>query len=164
LSEVNRGAAFGDIDNDGDVDVLVGTAAGPTRLLINNVGNKNHWLGLRLATPVPPRPQGVAPPGSKSPAPLDPKGPTPPGSKSSAPIRDALGARVYVMRKSGPALMRRARSDGSYASANDPRIVVGLGSSADPVSLRVVWPDGRTEEFANVTVDRWTTVVEGSAK
>ncbi|HKE83883.1 MAG TPA: FG-GAP-like repeat-containing protein [Vicinamibacterales bacterium] len=175
LSEVNRGAAFGDIDNDGDVDVLVGTAAGPTRLLINNVGNKNHWLGLRLAQPVspkpkskadpvPPRPQGVAPPGSKSPAPLDPKGPTPPGSKSSAPIRDALGARVYVMRKSGPALMRRARSDGSYASANDPRIVVGLGSSADPVSLRVVWPDGRTEEFANVTVDRWTTVVEGSAK
>ena len=43
-----RGAAFGDIDNDGDVDVLVGNDAGPVRLLINNIGNRNHWLGLRL--------------------------------------------------------------------------------------------------------------------
>ena len=47
-AEVSRGGAFGDIDNDGDVDVLVGTAAGPTRLLINNVGNRNTWVGLRL--------------------------------------------------------------------------------------------------------------------
>ena len=48
LSEVGRGAAFGDIDNDGDVDVLVGNDAGRTRLLINNVGSRKHWLGLRL--------------------------------------------------------------------------------------------------------------------
>ena len=34
-SEVGRGAAFGDIDNDGDVDVLVGNNAGPARLLVN---------------------------------------------------------------------------------------------------------------------------------
>ena len=48
LLDVSRGAAFGDIDNDGDEDVVVGTANGPTRLFINNVGNKNHWLGIRL--------------------------------------------------------------------------------------------------------------------
>src|SRR5262249_36715396 len=35
LSDVSRGAAFGDIDNDGDVDVLIGNANGPVRLLIN---------------------------------------------------------------------------------------------------------------------------------
>ena len=48
LSEVSRGAAFGDIDNDGDVDVLVTNNAGRARLLINEVGNRHRWVGLRL--------------------------------------------------------------------------------------------------------------------
>ena len=48
LSEVSRGAAFGDIDNDGDVDILITNNNGPARLLINQIGNRNHWLGLRL--------------------------------------------------------------------------------------------------------------------
>ena len=47
-SEVSRGAAFGDIDNDGDTDVLVTNNAGPVRLLINHVGQERHWLGLDL--------------------------------------------------------------------------------------------------------------------
>lgn len=48
LLEVSRGAAFGDVDNDGDTDVLVTNNNGPVRLFLNEVGNKNHWLGLRL--------------------------------------------------------------------------------------------------------------------
>ena len=46
--EVGRGAAFGDVDNDGDTDVMIMNNSGPVRLLINKVGNANHWLGLRL--------------------------------------------------------------------------------------------------------------------
>ena len=48
LIEAGRGAAFGDVDNDGDTDVLVGNGAGAARLFINNVGQRNHWVGLRL--------------------------------------------------------------------------------------------------------------------
>ena len=48
LKEVGRGAAFGDVDNDGDVDVLVANSGGPARLLINGIGDRSHWLGLRL--------------------------------------------------------------------------------------------------------------------
>ena len=49
-AEIGRGAAFGDIDNDGDVDVLVTNNNGPVRLLLNQVGDGgNHWLQVRAA-------------------------------------------------------------------------------------------------------------------
>ena len=146
-SEVGRGAAFGDIDNDGDVDVLVGNDAGRTRLLINNVGSRKHWLGLRLV-----------------------------GEKVG---RDMYGARVAVLRPAtgaqdgpggaaaranGSRLWRRARADGSYASANDPRVLVGLGDSAEATRVQVVWPSGRVEEWTAVPVDRYTTLTEGSGR
>jgi hypothetical protein len=142
LMDVSRGGAFGDIDNDGDMDVAVGTTAGPARLFINNVGSRQHWIGLRLL--------GADGPSAVRPRPVE--------------GRDMLGARVQVTRGSGPALWRRARSDGSYASANDPRVLVGLGASADPVSITVQWPDGSQERWADLAVDRWTTVRQGTGK
>jgi hypothetical protein len=102
------------------------------QLLVNNVGNRRHWIGLRLM--------------------------------GASVARDMLGARVAVVRKNGPPLWRRARADGSYASANDPRVLVGLGDSADAPRVRVQWPDGGTEEWTEVAVDRWTTLKEGTGK
>ena len=55
LSEVSRGAAFGDVDDDGDVDVLVVNTNAPARLLRNEVGARRHWLGVRLLEGDPPR-------------------------------------------------------------------------------------------------------------
>ncbi|MEP7305520.1 MAG: CRTAC1 family protein [Acidobacteriota bacterium] len=127
LSDVGRGAAFGDLDNDGDTDVIVANAAGPLRLLVNHLGNQSHWLGLRLV---------------------------------SAQKRDALGARVEVVRAGQPTLYRRARADGSYASANDPRVLVGLGTSATPPIVRVTWPGGRMSELADAMIDRYITIRE----
>jgi len=43
-----RGLALGDFDNDGAVDVLVTVNDGAPMLLRNNVGRRNHWLGVRL--------------------------------------------------------------------------------------------------------------------
>ncbi len=47
-SEVSRGAAFGDIDNDGDTDVLIVNSNAPVRLLLNQIGQRRPWLGLRI--------------------------------------------------------------------------------------------------------------------
>jgi hypothetical protein len=132
---VRRGAAFGDVDNDGDTDIVVGNDAGPLELLINDVGNRQHWIGLRLV-------------GS--------------GGPEGPPARDMLGARVRITRGDGSTLWRRVRADGSYASANDPRVLAGLGSDARAPQIRVQWPDGTAEEFRDVPVDRWTTLRQGA--
>ena len=142
--------AFGDVDNDGDVDLLIGNNNGPTRLLINQAAVGTHWLGLRLIGPPSGPPQGGPY--------VEDRG----GRLQAA--RDMVGARVEIVRQSGGSLWRRARADGSYGSANDPRVLVGLGDSAAPVTVRVRWPSGRTETFANVGVDRYVTLTEGSGK
>jgi hypothetical protein len=127
---VGRGAAFGDIDNDGDVDVLVGNDNGPAQLLINEIGSRNQWVGLRLV--------------------------------GGSGLRDMLGARVGIVRADGSVIWRRARADGSYASANDPRVLIGLAQSPNISRARVIWPDGRIEEWADVPVNRYTTLKEGT--
>ncbi|MGH9940523.1 MAG: CRTAC1 family protein [Blastocatellia bacterium] len=48
LSEVSRAAALGDIDNDGDVDILVTNNNGPVRLLLNQAAARLHWLQVKL--------------------------------------------------------------------------------------------------------------------
>jgi hypothetical protein len=54
--------------------------------------------------------------------------------------------------------------DGSYASANDPRVLAGLGDSTEAPAVRVTWPDGLTEEWPNVAIDRYTTLTERRAR
>jgi hypothetical protein len=48
LPRVSRGAAIGDLDNDGDLDILVNNNGQPPQLLRNDGGNSNHWLQLFL--------------------------------------------------------------------------------------------------------------------
>jgi hypothetical protein len=137
-SEVSRGAAFGDLDNDGDVDAVVSSIHAPARLLINNIGTRHHWLGLKLAG------RARRPPPARG--------------------RDMLGAKVEIVRKTAPTLWRRARADGSYASANDPRVLAGLGASTEAPTVRVTWPNGVVEEWRDVAIDRWTTLTEGEGR
>jgi len=50
-SEVSRAAAFGDIDNDGDIDIIVTNNDGPVRLLRNDVAANAAWLQVALDQP-----------------------------------------------------------------------------------------------------------------
>jgi enediyne biosynthesis protein E4 len=125
ILEVGRGAAFGDIDNDGDTDVVITNNNGPVRLLLNNVGNRNQWIGLRLV------------------------------SKDGG--RDLLGAKVEIVSSDKSILRRRVRTDGSYLSANDPRVLVGLGSAARVETVRAHWPDGSSTEWKNPALNRYHT-------
>ena len=45
----SRGAAFGDFDNDGDVDILVFNMNEPPSLLRNDYTGPNHWIAVKLA-------------------------------------------------------------------------------------------------------------------
>jgi len=76
--------------------------------------------------------------------------------------RDAYGATVEIRRQGAPTLWRRVRADGSYLSANDPRILVGLGDTPRIESLTVHWPDGRSETFPVPPVRQYTTLVQST--
>jgi hypothetical protein len=76
--------------------------------------------------------------------------------------RDAYGAKVEIKRQGAPTLWRRVRADGSYLSANDPRIVVGWGEATSIDGLTVHWPDGRSEGFAIHPLRQYTTLVQGA--
>ena len=112
---VSRGASFGDIDNDGDIDILVNNNNGPAELLINNNVDSNNWIGLRLL------------------------------AKSGG--RDMVGAKVSLKMSNDKVLIRRARTDGGYLSAHDPRVLIGIGSDTAPKSISVTWPDGKSEDL-----------------
>jgi hypothetical protein len=131
LLEVSRGAAFGDIDNDGDTDVLVSNNNGPARLFINQIGNRNHWMGLRLL-----------------------------GKMAN---RDMLGAKVEVVVNPTRVLSRRVRTDGSYCSSQDPRVLVGISNLERIDAVRVRWPDGSLEEWKSPPINRYLVLKQGTS-
>ena len=142
LEEVSRGAAFGDLDNDGDPDVVLVNNSGPVRLLLNQASERvasektaetmRHWLGLRLTI----SPAGAA--------------------------RDAWGALAVVRLGDGREVRRRVGDMPSYASSSDPRLLFGLGEIDAVASVEVYWPDGHRESWDEIAVDRYTELRRGN--
>ncbi len=132
MSEVSRGAAAGDIDNDGDTDILITNNSGAVRLLINRVGNMSAWLGISVS---------------------DQRGHSP-----------VAGARLALLRANGEPLYRTVRTDGSYGSAGDARVLFGLGDDEKPGTVRVSWPDGSAEEWEGLETRRYHELKQGEGK
>lgn len=125
----SRGLATGDLDNDGDPDLVVANDNGATQLLLNTEHGA-HWLGIRL---------------------LGREG------------RDVPGAMAVLTPPNGRARARRIRVDGSYLSANDPRVVFGLGDQREAGQLVVTWPDGTQETWDDLEIDRYHTLSRGAS-
>ncbi len=126
--QVGRGVATGDLDRDGDDDLVVFDSAAPARLFRNDQRSGNDWLGLRVGS-------------------------------SWGPFVDALGSRLLVVTANGRRLVRRIATDGSYASASAPGVLVG-GGKAGFTTVSVEWPTGGTTTWKNPPTGRMMIVAK----
>ncbi|RLS35281.1 MAG: CRTAC1 family protein [Planctomycetota bacterium] len=129
-----RGAAFDDLDNDGDIDVVVlnsREAATVLRNLDRERRGVNHWLGVRLV-----------------------------GTLGN---RDGVGAKVSLT-LSDRTLVDEVHSGRGYQGHFGSRLHFGLGQSAAVDRLEVRWIGGQSEEFVVSAVDRVLTLRQGNGR
>jgi hypothetical protein len=130
-----RGLAIADLWNDGREEVIINAVSSLPMLLVNRAPNANHWIGLALT-----------------------------GTKSN---RSAIGARVTVRGTAAGkerVWVDEVRSGSSYNSSNDMRLHFGLGPTPTLREVEVKWPSGLTETFAAPSIDKISSLTEGSGK
>ena len=130
-----RGAAFGDLFNDGKIDVILNPVDGPPVLLRNVNPDHHHWVEMQLIGGINPAN------GKKSP-------------------RDATCATVFL-KANGMRQRQDVLASGSYIGANDRRPHFGLGRATDAGTAEIHWPSGAKETVKLPAVDRIYTITEG---
>jgi hypothetical protein len=122
----SRGAAFGDLFNDGQVHAVVSHRDQPVSVLRNKSRGARakpySWTQLQLV-----------------------------GVRSS---RDAVGARVEIHLEGGRKITKHVRGGRSYLSAHDPRMTTGLGDVGAIEKFVVHWPSGRSQEIVNPAINQ----------
>jgi enediyne biosynthesis protein E4 len=139
VGHVGRGVAIGDYDNDGAMDIAINHCGEPATLLHNETETPHHWIRLVLE-------------GSRH---VNPHGSN----------RDAIGACVKV-RVGDRTLVRHIKGGGSYFSASDRRLLVGLGSADRVDSIEVRWPNtvASVEHFGALSAGHTYKLAEGTGQ
>lgn len=134
LEKVSRGSAVGDMDNDGDLDVLISNSNQAADYLRNDTVT-GHSIQLRLV------------------------GRTTNRSAVGARVEAAL-----AIGPNGPAeartILREVTAGSSYGSANDIRLHVGLGT-ATGATITIRWPGGARETLTDLAADRQYLIHQG---
>ena len=128
---VSRGLAAGDIDNDGDLDLLVNNNGQDAELLRNDLQqgvNRANAMLVRL--------------------------------RGAGMNTEAIGARVRLTAGSHTQI-RDIKAGSSYLSQSDLRAHFGLGTATRADRIDVVWPSGRTESVDNVAANQIVTIEQG---
>lgn len=126
---LGRGAAFGDLNNDGKMDVVVTHNGGPPALLMNQSESENHhFIGLTVV-------------------------PTKKGEKAISPV----GTFVKIKLDDNRILTRTIAAGTSYLSSHDQRLICGTGEQRVN-EIEITWPDGAIEKRNNILMDRFQVV------
>jgi enediyne biosynthesis protein E4 len=74
---------------------------------------------------------------------------------------DATGA-IITWEAGGKRFSRLKTNGGSYLASHDPREILGLGKAAKVDSVEIRWPSGKIDKLANLPLNGYVKVVEGS--
>jgi len=129
-----RGCAFGDFDNDGDVDVVVNPVNDYPQLLRCDSKLENNWLKVKTI-------------GTKS-------------NRSGIGARLKCVSRPSD-EKDIHQQIDEVRSGGSYYSQNDLRVHFGLGNADKVQLLEIRWPSGQIDQLKNISANQLIFVKEG---
>ena len=152
---VGRGAAFGDIDSDGDVDVVAVNMNDRPMLLRNEGGNQNHWIRVKLVGGA----KTVLSPESRVLSQKTKEHSALSTQHSALSNRSAIGARVRVV-AGGLTQVGQVKSGSGYLSQNDLRLHFGLGGHAQVDAVEVQWPSGRAQKVRGIKADQELVIRE----
>ncbi|RKU20380.1 CRTAC1 family protein [Candidatus Poribacteria bacterium] len=133
---VGRGCAYGDYDNDGDLDLLISNngatqAHGKVWLLRNDSTPSYNYLRVRTI-----------------------------GTRSN---RDGIGAKIQVKSDDG-VQQQMVRTGSSYCSQSETVLTFGLRKNETVAHLEIQWPSGKIDQYVELEANQLIEVIEGASK